>query len=112
MKKLSKLNIIFLFLFSLGLSTAYGQSGHGSSTHKNFNELEQGYKQCEKMTGQEQDLEQKDCFRKLYPECSKTANYCRERYGLRDGKLPEQCGEVISLRLKVLSKANSLNPNK
>ncbi len=97
-----------MFLFSLGLSTAYGQSGHGSSTHKNFNELEQGYKQCEKMT----ETEKKDCFRNLYRECSKTANYCRERYGLRDGKLREQCGEVISLRLKVLSKANSLNPNK
>lgn len=108
MKKLSKLKTTFLFLFSLGLSTAYGQSSHGNSTHKNFNELEQGYKQCEKMT----ETEQKDCFRKLYPECSKTANYCRQRYGLRDGKLPEQCGEVISLRLKVLSKANSLNPNK
>ena len=107
MKKQSE-KINFLFSFFLGFSVAYGQSGHGSSTHKKYAELEQGYTQCEKMAL----TEQKACFRNLYRECSTTAFYCRQRYGLRDDKLPEQCGEVISLRLKVSSQVSSLNSNK
>ena len=108
MKKLSKLNMTLLFVFFLGFSTAYGQSGHGSTTHKKYAELEQGYKQCEKMA----ETEKNACFRNLYRDCSTTAFYCRQRYGLRDGKLPEQCGEVISLRLKVSSQLSTLNSNK
>jgi hypothetical protein len=109
MKKLSKINNVFIFLFFLGFKMAYGQSGHGPKpTHKNYNELEQGYKQCENMI----EPDKYTCFQKLFRECSATAFYCRQRYGLREGNLPEQCGEVISLRLKVLSKANSLKSNK
>jgi hypothetical protein len=103
MKNLTMKNNFSLVLFFLVFTMAHGQSVNGhEAPHKNYSELEQDYSQCEKITGEAKDKE--SCFRNLYRECSKTANYFRFKYGLRSNNAPKEFDKVLALRLKLQSK--------